>query len=79
MQFHYVVGYDSEFDRWFIESDTTAYFQDGNMWDDEQYREQFYGWRVPDEGSPEDALDMAALSMLKSYLGNIPTPASQGV
>ena len=78
MQYHYVVGYDSEIDRWFIESDTTAYFPDGNVWDDNQYRESFYGWKVPEEGSPEEKLDYAALRILESCLpGIIPTPASQ--
>lgn len=77
MQYHYVVGYDSEMDQWFIESDTTAYFPDGNVWDDKQYRESFYGWKVPDEDSPEEAIDYAALRILQSCLpGIIPTPAS---
>ena len=39
MQYHYVVGYDSESMRWFVESDTTAYFPDGHVWDDNQYKE----------------------------------------
>ena len=26
MQYHYVVGYDSEKDRWWIEADPEAYF-----------------------------------------------------
>lgn len=77
MQFHYVVGYDSEMDRWFIESDTTAYFPDGNVWDDKQYRESFYGWKVPEEGSSEEALDAELLRTLESCIpGILPTPAS---
>ena len=47
MQFHYVVGYDTDRKRWFLESDTTAYFSDGNLWDDEQYRQ---AWARVDAG-----------------------------
>lgn len=74
MQFHYVVGYDSEMDRWFIESDTTAYFSDGHVWDDEQYREHFYGWRVPAEGSDDEALDNTLIRTLGYIVDTFPVP-----
>ena len=77
MQYHYVVGYDSEMDRWFVESDTTAYFQDGNVWDDEQYRESYYGWRIP-ETPEEEAIDYALLRVLQSCVpGILPGPTKQ--
>ena len=76
MQFHYVVGYDSVSMRWWIENDTTAYFSDGNVWDDNQYKESFYGWKVPEEGSPEEALDLELYNILESCIpGILPTPA----
>ena len=76
MQYHYVVGYDTEMDRWFVESDTTAYFQDGNVWDDEQYREHFYGWRAPTDD--EEPIDYALLRVLESCVpGILPGPAKQ--
>ena len=78
MQYHYVVGYDSEMDKWFVEFDTTAYFSDGHMWDDEQYREHFYGWRVPSEGSPEEALDQKCMNMLNSLVTIWPSPVVKG-
>ncbi len=78
MQYHYVVGYDSELDKWFVEFDTTAYFQDGNVWDDDKYREQFYGWSVPDEGSDEEALDNKCLNMLQSLVPIWPSPVVNG-
>jgi hypothetical protein len=78
MQYHYVVGYDSELDKWFVESDTTAYFQDGNIWDDDKYREQFYGWSVPDECSDEEALDNKCLNMLQSLVPIWPSPVVNG-
>ena len=74
MQFHYVVGYDSESMRWWIESDTTAYFPDGNVWDDNQYKESFYGWKVPDEGSVEDDLDNTLVRTLGYIVDTFPIP-----
>lgn len=73
MQYHYVIGYDTEKKHWFVELDTTAYFSDGNLWDEEQYRENFYGWRVPDEG-PDDELDQTLLNTLYSLVDVIPIP-----
>ena len=35
MQYHYVIGYDTEAKRWFLELDTTAYFSDGHVWDED--------------------------------------------
>ena len=73
MQYHYVVGYDTDRKRWFLESDTTAYFSDGNLWDDEQYRQNFYGWRLPEVG-PEDGLDEQLLNTLYSLVDTFPIP-----
>lgn len=73
MQYHYVIGYDTEAKRWFVESDTTAYFSDGNLWDEEQYRKEFWGWRVPD-GDSEDALDIDLLNTLRYILDTFPIP-----
>jgi hypothetical protein len=78
MQYHYVVGYDSELNKWFVESDTTAYFQDGHAWDDEQYKESFWGWKVPDEGSFEEALDQKCMNMLHSLVPIWPSPVVEG-
>ena len=80
MQYHYVIGYDSELMKWFVESDTTAYFPDGNIWDDSQYKESFWGWKVAEEGSPEEAIDYAALRVLESCVpGILPSPTPQEV
>ena len=76
MQYHYVVGYDSESMRWWIESDTTAYFPDGNVWDDNQYKESFYGWKVPEEGSSEEALDVDLFRTLGYIVDTFPIPSS---
>lgn len=76
MQYHYVVGYDSEFDRWFVEADTTSYFSDGNVWNHKFADETGYGWMVPEEGSDEEAIDYAALRVLQSCVpGILPSPS----
>ena len=78
MQYHYVVGYDSESMRWFVESDTTAYFSDGNVWDNKAADETGYGWSVPDEGSFEEALDQKCWNMLNSLVPIWPSPVVNG-
>jgi hypothetical protein len=81
MQYHYVVGYDSDNDRWFVEPDATAYFQDGNVWYQERSESAdwgYFGWYPPEEGSPEEALDYAALRVLQSCIpGILPSPTPQ--
>lgn len=74
MQYHYVIGYDSELMKWFVESDTTAYFQDGHVWDEKQYKESFYGWKVPEEGSSEEALDFELHKTLQYTIDALPIP-----
>lgn len=74
MQFHYVVGYDSEHERWWVESDTTAYLSDGNIWSQEVSDKEGYGWFVPEEGSPEEALDHELLNTLAALVDVIPIP-----
>ena len=76
-QFHYVVGYDSELNKWFVESDTIAYFSDGNVWYEQQYRESFWGWGVPEEGSHDETLDYHLLNTLQYIVDTFPTPAQQ--
>lgn len=73
-QFHYVIGYDTFHKRWFVESDTTAYFENGNVWDDDKYREEFWGWSVPEDGSEDEALDQDLLHTLESLVDIIPIP-----
>ena len=76
MQYHYVVIYDTEHDRWLVESDTTAYFPDGNIYSKEAQINTGNGWAVADEGSPEEAIDYAALRVLESCIpGILPTPS----
>ena len=74
MQYHYVVGYDTEMKRWFLESDTTAYFSNGNLWDDEQYRKEFFGWRDPENDPNERVLDQTLLNTLYSIVDTFPIP-----
>lgn len=74
MQYHYVIGYDTDTKKWFVESDTTAYFSDGHVWDEEQYHKEFWGWKVPEEGTNDEALDYDLLRTLYSLVDIIPIP-----
>lgn len=73
MQYHYVVGYNTETNKWFVESDTTAYFSDGHVWDDERYNENFWGWFIPEEGTRDETLDHHLLNTLEYLVDTFPT------
>ena len=78
MQYHYVIGYDSEKDRWWVEFDPEAYFPDGSVWDDKLADEQGYGWFMPEDGTFENALDMKCMNMLNSLVPIWPSPVTNG-
>ena len=42
--------------------------------DHEQYRKEFFNWRVPEEGSDDEALDCELLGTLHSIVDIIPVP-----
>ena len=71
MQFHYVIGYDSDNQRWWVEADSEAYFPDGNVWDDARERDANgdwgYGWFAPyDDTEPEAyAIDQKCFNILR--------------
>jgi hypothetical protein len=74
MIYHYVVGYNTKTNKWFVEYDTGAYFPEGHVWDDNQYEEELWGWGVPTPGTPEDAVDNELVYMLESLVDTWPTP-----
>lgn len=74
MQFHYVIGYNTETKKWFVEMDTEAYFPDGSVWDEEQYEKEFWGWVVPEDGSEAEALDLDLLNTLECIVSTFPIP-----
>jgi hypothetical protein len=66
MRYYYVIGYDSKSMKWWVESDTTTYFPDGNVWDDEQHN-----WIVLSDDSPEKTLDTDLFSTLQSCITEV--------
>jgi hypothetical protein len=74
MQFHYVVGYDSEKDRWWVEADSDAYFPDGHVWDDVAGSENGYGWIVPEDDSLADVVDKELWRTLSYLVDTFPKP-----
>ena len=79
MQYHYVLFYDTDKKKWFVELDTDAYFSDGHVWDDEQYRKEFWGWKVPEDDSEDAVLDQTLLNTLYSLVDIIPIPKEHEV
>jgi len=81
MQLNYVVGYDSKLDKWFVESDTGAYFPDGSVWSRENANDPdhgYVGWFQPEEGTFEEALDLKCWQMLQSLVPIWPSPLVNG-
>ena len=76
MQFHYVVGFDTDMQKWFVEFDTFAYFPDGNVYDyDSSSPETGYGWFAPGDDTPvEAALDESLVRLLGYIVDTWPAP-----
>ena len=72
MQYHYVIGYDTDKKKWFVEYDTSAYFPDGNVWARENVERFGFGWSFP-EGD-EEILDLTLLNTLHYVIDTIPVP-----
>ena len=77
MQFHYVVGYDTETNKWFVELDTTAYLVDGNVFYPDRADSAkwgYYGWHLPEDDSDEALLDQTLLNTLSYIVDTFPIP-----
>jgi len=75
MQFHYVVGFDTDTQKWFVEFDTTAYFADGNVYNDSAATQTGRGWFYPGDDTPVEALlDQTLVNTLYSLVDVIPIP-----
>lgn len=79
-QYHYVVGYDSETDKWFVEGDPFAYLPDGNVF--HPYRADspewgHNGWYAPD-GDAEEGIDEKCHRMLGYLVPIWPSPVVNG-
>ena len=68
MQYHYVVYYDAEEKKWNVESDTTAYFREGNVWSNDR---SFF---VPEKSTPEYVLDESLWRTLLYIVDTFPIP-----
>ena len=70
MEYHYTVIYDNKVNAWSVEPDPSMYYPDGNIYD----RNVFPGWSFPEEGSPEEELDMELFHTLQSIVCTFPVP-----
>lgn len=69
MQFHYVIGYDTDEQRWFVEYDSEAYFPDGHIFDSTLADATGYGWIPVLEDTSMDALiDQRCMNMLNALV-----------
>lgn len=68
-QYHYVVGFNSQTKKWFVEWDSSAYFPDGSAYDDSRTGKGMgSGWFHPYDGAPEEAALDEKLSRTLQYL-----------
>lgn len=77
MQYHFVVGFDTDSNRWWVEGDPTSYFPDGSIWDGDRVNwgdYGFHGWFIPEEDSAEEKIDIALYRALESAMDSIPVP-----
>lgn len=77
MEFHYVIGYDTDSKKWFVEGDTEAAFPGGHVFDLElsQNPDRGYdGWFEPQPEDKEYLLDTRLLSTLEYIVDTFPLP-----
>ena len=73
-QFHYVIFYDTDTQKWGVETDI-AYFSDGNVYDGNSATETGYGWFYPGDDTPmEAALDDSLVRLLGYIVDTWPAP-----
>jgi len=70
MKYHYVVWYDTEEEKWDIESDMEVHFPDGNVWSPEDDGSFFF----PEKATPEYVLDESLWRTLLYIVDTFPIP-----
>jgi hypothetical protein len=75
MQHHFVIGYDTDEKKWFVESGIDLFFANGSVWsggwtDNNENADWFY----PDEATPEHTLDTELFRTLQHVINTIPIP-----
>lgn len=81
MQYHYVVVYDTDTDKWTVESEWETYFPDGSIYNTEMIENGGFpngvypGWFMPEEGSDQEALDAELWRTLYYIAPTWPTPS----
>jgi hypothetical protein len=75
MQYHYVVWYDTEEEKWEVESDMEIHFPKGNVWSpDGDYEECGHSFFFPEKGTPEYVLDESLWRTLLYIVDTFPIP-----
>jgi hypothetical protein len=77
MQYHFVIGFDTDNNRWWVESEPEAYFPDGNIWDRDRASSReysFLGWFQAEDDSAEAKLDLELFRTLSYIVDTFPVP-----
>ena len=76
MKFHYVLGFDTDTQKWFVEFDTTAHFSNGNVLDNSTADITWSEWLDPNTGDTPNmaVLDQTLMNTLYSLVDIIPIP-----
>jgi len=78
MQYHFVVGYDTELKQWFVDTDIDSHFPEGSVWDDDKTAASCYadsGWIAPEDVTPQQsALDAELLQFVRANILNWELP-----
>jgi len=73
MQYSYVVTYDSDKDKWFIDHDMIGNM-DGNVWDDDLG----FFWPDDEHAPMSEGIDQKCMQMLHSLVTIWPSPLVNG-
>jgi len=71
MKYHYVVWYDTEEEKWEVESDMEIHFPEGNVWSPEGGNGSYF---FPEKSTPEYVLDEYLWRTLLYIVDTFPIP-----
>lgn len=79
MEHHFVIGYDTDKNKWFVDFGDEGYFPEGNIYDAESETAGGYnrGWRQP-KNIQEEVVDQKIRNVLNAVIDIIPVPKEEG-
>jgi hypothetical protein len=79
MQYHFMVMFDDETNKWSVDPSLYEYLTDGTIYNpnliENGFPNDIYpGWFFPEEGSREEELDFELFRTLQSVVDTFPVP-----